>query len=108
MPISMPAIFNKMVSSLASVLTQRCVRIKFPGSMNVLAPSNKIYKIYADHLLSYHGNDVDKLPNISLRDASGKLQVGEIRMGRTYLLKGLKGEREVLIDDPREYWKVRE
>jgi hypothetical protein len=29
-------------------------------------------------------------------------------MGRTYLLKGLKGEREVLIDDPREYWKVRE
>lgn len=108
MPISMPAIFNKMVSSLASVLTQRCVRIKFPGSMNVLAPSNKIYKIYADHLLSYHGNDVDKLPNISLRDASGKLQVGEIRMGRTYLLKGLRGEREVLIDDPREYWKVRE
>lgn len=109
MPISMPAIFSKMVSQLASVLTQRCVRIKFPGSMNVLAPSNKIYKIYADHLLSYHGGSVDHLPNISLKDETGKLQVGEIKMGRTYLLSGDTFEAtEVLIDDPRDYWRVRE
>jgi hypothetical protein len=73
MPISMPGIFNKMVSSLASVLTQRCIRIKFPGSMDVLAPSNKIYKLYADHLLSYHKGNVDNLPNISLIDERGIL-----------------------------------
>jgi hypothetical protein len=56
--------------------------------MNVLAPSNKIYKLYADHLLSYHKGRIDHLENISLKDESGKLQVGKIRMGRTYLLKG--------------------
>lgn len=108
MPISNPAIFKKMVSSIASVLTQRCIRIKFPGSMNVLAPSNKIYKLYADHLLSYYKGRINHLENISLKDESGKLQVGKIRMGRTYLLKGSTfGEKTQLIDDPREYWKVR-
>ena len=45
MPISNPATFSKMISSLASILTKRCVRIPFPGSLSVLSPSNRIYKI---------------------------------------------------------------
>ena len=106
MPISMPAIFQKMVSSIASVLTQRCIRIKFPGSMCVLAPSNKIYKIYADHLLSYHKGKKDLLPNISLIDEFGRLQVGDIKMGRTYKLEGYSESK--LIDNPNDYWEIKE
>jgi hypothetical protein len=54
MPMSNSGTFGKMVSQFASLLTKQCVRIKFPGSMDVLVPSNRIYKLYNGRLLSHY------------------------------------------------------
>lgn len=109
MPISNPATFGKMISSLASVITKKCVRIKFPGSLSVLSPSNRIYKIYNGHLLSHYGG---KLPNLGYSPvmSGGKdNKMGNIKMGRTYKFYYEDGSfEELLIDDPDVYWEVKD
>jgi hypothetical protein len=109
MPISNPATFGKMISSLASVITKKCVRIKFPGSLSVLSPSNRIYKIYNGHLLSHYGG---KLPNLGYSPvmSGGKdNKMGNIKMGRTYKFYYEDGSfEELLIDDPDVYWEIKD
>ena len=50
LPISDPAILNKLISNFSSLMTKAGVRIQFPGSMNVLVPSDGIYKIHGGKL----------------------------------------------------------
>ena len=45
LPISDPYILNKIVSNIAATIGKMGIRISFPGSMNVLVPSDGIYKI---------------------------------------------------------------
>lgn len=50
LPISDPAILNKLISNFSSLMTKAGVRIQFPGGMNVLVPSDGIYKIHGGKL----------------------------------------------------------
>jgi hypothetical protein len=48
------------MSKIASGLVKSCVKIKFPGTMDVLSPSNGIYRLYNGRMLShYHGRMKD-------------------------------------------------
>lgn len=102
MPISNPATFNKMISSLASILTKRCVRIPFPGSLSVLSPSNRIYKLYRNHLLSHYNGDLSMLGY-----GTPFTDMGYIKLGRTYKFTYQDGStEELLIDNPQDYWRI--
>lgn len=102
MPISNPATFNKMISSIAAALTKKCIRIPFPGSMDVLAPSNRLYLLYNDHLLSYYRGKVEDLGYKLINNT------GEIDLGRTYKITYADGiEEELLIDDPDVYYRIK-
>jgi hypothetical protein len=56
-PIDDQALLRNMMSKIASGLVKSCVKIKFPGTMDVLSPSNGVYRLYNGKMLSYyHGN----------------------------------------------------
>lgn len=61
-PISHPAIYSKIASNVASLLTKQGIRIEFPGTMAVLTPSGGLYKIYAGKQLhEFNGHDAEIL-----------------------------------------------
>ena len=115
MPMSNSGTFGKMVSQLASLLTKKCIRIKFPGSMDVLVPSNKIYKLYDGHLLSHYKGDLSRVPQY----ANKFIKATDVILGRTYKIynpqtglqidvNGFQTNQDILIDDPRDYWKLKQ
>lgn len=53
LPISDPAILNKLISNFSSLMTKAGVRIQFPGSMNVLVPSDGLYRIHGGKLRTF-------------------------------------------------------
>lgn len=68
LPISDPYILNKIVSNIASTFGKMGIRIPFPGSMNVLVPSDGIYKLRGGKLLeiastSRYFNEKALIPN---------------------------------------------
>jgi hypothetical protein len=52
-PISHPAVFNKILSSLASQL-EKGIKLKFEGGMFVLNPSNRRMTVINGHLSGYY------------------------------------------------------
>lgn len=85
-----PSVFSKLISNISSSLTKKCVRLKFPGLMCVLNPSNKLTKIYNGHLRSYYkGNlrkELEKLP-----DTQGVVNIHKVTLGAEYLVYDQSG-----------------
>lgn len=114
MPMSNSGTFGKMVSQFASLLTKQCVRIKFPGSMDVLVPSNRIYKLYNGRLLSHYKGVLTGIKEYGENLPS----VTDIQLGRTYKIitesgiqvdiNGLPTTEDILIEDPNDYWKLKD
>lgn len=101
-PISNPAIFEKIISQMASVITKACVRIKFPGTLSVLSPSNGLYKLYNGKLLSYYNGQV---PELGLKNIGNN--ISKITFGATYKITYTNNKSEiVLIDDPATYYRI--
>ena len=99
--ISNPSVFGKITSSIASLFTQNGIRIKFPGSMDVLTPSDGIYKLYGGKLIqfsnyikgpeliegSYNSLNQDDLKQLQeLQDKANKIPLHrkDINMGGWY------------------------
>lgn len=115
MPMSNSGTFNKMVSQFAALLTNKAIKIKFPGTMSVMVPSNKIYRLYADHLLSHYDGSLDSVPEY----ASENTVVTDVQLGRTYRIfdtntgtlvdvNGNRSETDVLIENPNDYWALKD
>lgn len=51
-PWSDPTISNKLFSIVSTTLTNLAVKMKFPGSLSVICPTDRVEKIYGDRLLS--------------------------------------------------------
>jgi len=62
-PISHPAIFNKMVSSIASAL-EKSIRQKFEGNMLVLNPSEERFTTINGHLSGYYNDHPEELKEL--------------------------------------------
>lgn len=81
-PFSDPAIFNKLVSNIASSITKSSISIKFPGSLSVMVPSNGLVKIYNGHTAGYYKNHIDDL--LKLKDSKTKLSLYQAEMETSY------------------------
>lgn len=137
LPISDPAILNKLISNFSSLMTKAGVRIQFPGSMNVLVPSDGIYKIHGGKLRSiahtqrYVENDL--IPNneeIAELQELQELQreqkplkgLHEITIGASYfvritnnhfnsdnpLLSTVLAGKSIKVDDLSTYYQLRD
>lgn len=51
-PWSDPTISNKLFSSLSTTLTNLAVKMKFAGTLSVICPTERVEKIYGEHLLT--------------------------------------------------------
>lgn len=83
-PISHPAIFQKMISSISSQL-EKAIRLKFEGGMLVLNPSNKRFNIIDGHLSGYynaHPKELQALENANKQNLITDLS--RIQIGHNY------------------------
>lgn len=101
-PLDNPQVLSKAVSQISSYLTKKTVRIKFPGSMDVLNPSNRIYLLFDGKPLSYYNGDVSSLGFREVADVS------DIELGRTYritdLVSGATYSKK--IETPNDYYDL--
>lgn len=83
-PISHPAIFQKMISSISSQL-EKAIRLKFEGGMLVLNPSNRRFNIIDGHLSGYydaHPEELQALENTNKQNPITDLS--RIQIGHNY------------------------
>ena len=126
LPISDPQILNKIISNFNALMTKKGIRLTFPGSMNVLVPSNGIYKIHGNRVqeianTSRYGLEGDLIPNNSRDFENQKLQqlqaqqlpkkLHEITIGASYFITidGIlynNGE-SVSLEDLSTYYEIR-
>lgn len=94
-PISHPEVFKKIISNIANALKKKAIRIKFPGSMSVLNPSDGFIKIFNGRLLSEYGNELseDGIPTSlkqaqrnqqPITDQRGNIATYKLRLGTIY------------------------
>lgn len=73
LPISDPAILNKLISNFSSLMTKAGVRIQFPGGMNVLVPSDGIYRIHGGKLKTFASTQRYDNDLIVYKDSKGNI-----------------------------------
>lgn len=117
-PMSHPAMYKQLVSILSSALNKQSIKIKFPGSLAVLNPSNRIWKLYGDRLLGDYRRDKTKLPT---KEALKKAQKESdsrplehpsgVKLGHSYYLihegEPLENRKIYQLESPYDYWKFR-
>lgn len=137
LPISDPAILNKLISNFSSLMTKAGVRIQFPGSMNVLVPSDGIYRIHGGKLRKFAStqrynngnlieNDEAEIEQQKLQELQSQQQplagLYEITIGGSYfiritnkkfnsdnpLLATVLAGKSIKIDDLSTYYQVRD
>ena len=106
LPISDPQVLNKIVSNFNSLLTKSGIRMKFQGTMDVLSPSDGIFRLYGGRLLHIpntqrYGDKGDLIDNTeaeyresiltSMQDEANSkpLKLHQITIGASYFVKGL-------------------
>ena len=100
--IDHPSIFNKLMSNIAASLTNKCVRLEFPGQMCVLNPSNRLTKIYNGHLRSYYKGNLRK--ELSLVQTP-LINISRVTLGATYFVCDASGN-QILVDDAPLQYKI--
>lgn len=64
-PLSDPTLYNKVITSITTFLNKNGIRNKLPGILGVLTPSNGIFKLYGDSMLSdFEDNSKDRIEKI--------------------------------------------
>lgn len=95
-PLSDNTIFRKTLSTVSSFLTKQAIRIKIPGLLSVLVPSQGIFKLYGGRKYESFDNpevelqqlqdqqiSVYKHDDVLLNKANG---IADIELGRTYTI----------------------
>ena len=108
-PLDHPIILGNAISKISSYLTRKAIKLKFPGSMQVLCPSNGIYRLYNDKMLSaYWKEDVKTLGyGNPLVTVNGLNDLGQIELGKTYKIQFADGtEVTRILNTPVDYYQV--
>ena len=83
-PISHPAIFQKMISSISSQL-EKAIRLKFEGGMFVLNPSNRRFTIINGHLSGHYDSHPQELQALeNYNKANPITDISRIEIGHNY------------------------
>lgn len=105
LPISDPAIFNKLLSIVSSSINSVAIRMNFNGMLSILTPSHYLYKLF-------NGKQLDEFADYSeLVEESKKvlpINISEALIGTTYdIYENGKRIDTVNITDPYVYWDTR-
>lgn len=105
-PMDDPMFLRALTSKVASILVSTGIKMKFPGTMDVLVPSNGFFRLYNDKMLSSYEEGIDNLPEQPIA------QVSDIKIGRTYHLVINKGngtiiDKTINVKTPREYYHIK-
>ena len=83
-PISHPAIFQKMISSISSQL-EKAIRLKFEGGMLVLNPSNRRFNIIDGHLSGYYDSHPEELLQLEETNKANPItSIADVKIGHNY------------------------
>lgn len=120
-PISHPAVFNKVLSSLASQL-EKGIKLKFEGGMFVLNPSNRRMTVINGHLSGYYdtrrkiyngkdsfGNDIyiDELLNLEDESQNHPItSMADIKLGYNY--RDYETNELFIINKPTDIYAIGE
>lgn len=103
LPIDNSVLLRQMMSKISATLVKSCIKLKFPGTMDVLSPSNGIFKLYDGKLLShYEGQDINDLPNKPVID------LADIDLGVTYYVPGYYEGDIFKVNTPKDYYLLRQ
>lgn len=103
LPIDNSVLLRQMMSKISATLVKSCIKLKFPGTMDVLSPSNGIFKLYDGRLLSYYeGQDINDLPNKPVTD------LADIELGTTYYVPGYYEGDVFKVNTPKDYYLLRQ
>lgn len=102
-PISHPAIFKKIVSSISSEL-EKGIRLKFEGNMFVLNPSNRIFTTINGHLAGYYKNHLEELQSLEEENKLHPVKAYEIKIGHNYRTPDGK---LIQVDNPQQYIELK-
>lgn len=116
LPLSHPDAFKKIWSIVAANLTRKCIRIKFPGIMCVLNPSNQIILLYDGQTLDYYKGDEKNILTKKQSKVQPLKHATEIRLGTSYIINGtfeFNGKvyntgDSIKIDSPDLYWAIKD
>ena len=120
-PISHPAVFNKILSSLASQL-EKGIKLKFEGGMFVLNPSNRRMTVINGHLSGYYdtrrkiyngedsqGNEryIDELYDLENESQDNPItSVADIKLGYNY--RDSETDELYVINKPTDIYAIEE
>lgn len=120
-PISHPAVFNKVLSSLASQL-EKGIKLKFEGGMFVLNPSNRRMTVINGHLSGYYdtrrkiyngkdswGNDIyiDELLDLENESQDNPIiSIADIKLGYNY--RDSETDKLYIINKPTDIYAIGE
>ena len=120
-PISHPAVFNKILSSLASQL-EKGIKLKFEGGMFVLNPSNRRMTVINGHLSGYYdtrrkiykgkdrlGNDeyIDELIELEHKSQDHPItSAADIKLGYNY--RDSETDELFVINKPTDIYAIKE
>ena len=127
-PIDDLGLLRGHISKISSQLVKSCIKVKFPGSMDVLSPSNGRFLLYDGKLLSQYKGDFKALQEKDrIAQSKAHRNTHAIRLGTTYRLSlgksndlpldlstfmlgtvNADGTVDVKINTPAEYWAVQD
>lgn len=103
LPISLPSIYHKLISTVSSSLSKIAIRIQFNGILAVLTPSHNIYKIFNGKQLS----DFDNYEQLVEEERNAStIPVHKLSVGTKYRRYSPDGQSTLItINTPDDYWK---
>ena len=114
-PISDNSVISKIISTISVNLTKNGIRLKVPGTLSVISPGYKVFRVYAGKKLEEFkdfNTEIEALQQqqkavYSVNDPNTFFS--NIELGRTYIVRYLDGtQRLVELKVPTDYYKLRE
>lgn len=105
-PYSNPSVFNGIFSSISATLTKAAIRLKFNGSLAVLNPSHKIWKLYGDRMYDSFNNDEEIQKLQELYNSKPITNLSELKLGRYYTITVDGITSTEFIETPQQYWDL--
>ena len=114
-PISDNSVISKIISTISVNLTKKGIRLKVPGTLSVISPGYKVFRIYSGKKLEEFkdfNTEIEALQQqqkavYSVNDPNTFFS--NIELGRTYIVRYIDGTQKLEeLKVPTDYYRLRE